>query len=62
MPCDRVIMMALKHLHTGSSSSQDVQLHSVIEETVVLLPVTLILAKQRGRKNMFISRIATREA
>jgi hypothetical protein len=62
MSCDRIIVMALKHLCTGSSSSRNVQLHLVIQETVVLLPVTLILTKQRGRKAMFIGLIAPGEA
>jgi hypothetical protein len=62
MPGDKVIVMVPKHLRTSSSSSRDVQLHLVIEETVLLLPVALILAKQRGRNTMFISRIAPREA
>jgi hypothetical protein len=62
MPCDRIIVMVPKHLCTGSSSSQDVQLHSVIEEIVVLLSVTLTLAKQHGQNAMFLSRIAPGEA
>jgi hypothetical protein len=37
-------MMVAKSLHTGPSSSRNIQLHSVVEETVVLLPVTLVLA------------------
>jgi hypothetical protein len=62
MSCDRIIVMAPKHLRTGSSSSQNVQLHSVIEEYVVLLPVTLILTKQHGRNAMFFRQITPGEA
>jgi hypothetical protein len=58
MSCDMIILMALKHLCTGSSKSQNVQLHSVIEEAVVLLLVTLILTKQCGQNALFVSRIA----
>ncbi len=44
MPCDGVIVVAPEHLRTASASSWDVQLHSVVEETVILLPMALVLA------------------
>ncbi len=44
MPSNRVIVMAPKHFHTVFASSQDVQLHLVVKETVMLLPMALVLA------------------
>ncbi len=44
MPCNRVIVVAPEHLCMASASSQDVQLYSVEEETVMLLPMALVLA------------------
>jgi hypothetical protein len=37
-------MMAVKYLQTGPSSSQNIQLYLVVEETGMLLLVALVLA------------------
>jgi hypothetical protein len=55
-------MVTAEHLRSGPSSSRDVQLHSVVEEVIVLLPVTLVLTQQHGRNTMVLSLIAAREA
>ncbi len=44
MPCNKIVMMVAKYLHIGPSSSWYVQLHSVVEEDTMLLPMTLVLA------------------
>ncbi len=62
MPCDRVFVVAPEHIRMTPASCQDVELHSVVEETVVLLSVILILTKQCGRDAMFLSRKFTRQA
>ncbi len=38
-------MVTAKDLRMGPPSSWNVQLHTVVEETIMLLPVTLVLAK-----------------
>jgi hypothetical protein len=55
-------MMTIKHLCTGSSSSEHIQLHSVNKEIVVLLPVILLLALRHGRNTIFLSQIASDES
>ncbi len=62
MPCDWVIVVAPIHLHMAYASSQDILLRSVVQATVVLLPIILILAKQRGWNAMFLSQKPTWEA
>ncbi len=37
-------MMAMKYLHMGPSSSQNIQLLLVVKESIMLLLVTLVLA------------------
>jgi hypothetical protein len=37
-------MVELEHLHKASASSWDIQLHLAVEETVMLLPMALVLA------------------
>jgi hypothetical protein len=44
MPNNRVIVVAPEYLRMAPASCQNVQLHSIIEEAVVLLPVILIQA------------------
>ncbi len=44
MTRDGVILMALEHLHTASASCRNVQLHAIVEEAVVLLPMALVQA------------------
>ncbi len=48
MPSDSIIMTAPEHLCTAFASYRNVQLHVVVEETVMLLPIALLLAKQHG--------------
>ncbi len=42
MLCVKVVMMAVKHIHMGPSSSWNAQLHLVVEEAIMLLPVALV--------------------
>jgi hypothetical protein len=62
MPSDRVIVVAAEHLHSGPSGCRDVQLHPVIKEAVMLLPVTLVLTQQHGWNTMILGLIAAGEA
>ncbi len=44
MPCDRINVVALGHLHMPTTNSWDIQLHSIVEESIMLLPMVLVLA------------------
>ncbi len=62
MPSDRVIVVAAEHLRSGPSGCRAVQLHPVIKEAVVLLPVTLVLTQHHGRNTMILGLMAAGEA
>jgi hypothetical protein len=62
MTRDRVIVVAPEHLHTAPASCQNVQLHAIVDETVVLLPIALVLTKQCGRNAVVLGRKPTGEA
>jgi hypothetical protein len=62
LPSNGIIVMVPKYLLTDSSSSWNVQLHFVIEEAIMLLTRTLIMAKQHDWNAVVINMIAPREA
>ncbi len=41
---NRVIVVALEHLHTAFASCWDIQLHVIVEATIVLLQMDIMLA------------------
>ncbi len=54
-------MVAPEHLLTASASCWNVQLHAIVEETVMLLPRALVLVKQHCRNAVVLSRKHTGE-
>jgi hypothetical protein len=62
MTRDRVIVVAPEHLRMAPASCRNVQLHAIVEEAVVLLPMALVLTKQCGRNAVVLGRKHTGEA
>jgi hypothetical protein len=58
-PYNKIIVVVMEHLHMALARYHNIQLHGILEKTMEMLPITMILALQRGRKAVALSQKLT---